>query len=364
MMKVGRNGMQNNILSPCFVIKKKKLEANLSIFTKLQEKTNIVWLYTLKCFHEQEGLTHIANALSGFSIGNLNELSIAKKSSSKYLHSYSPAYNESEVLSLAKASSTMSFNSLTQWNRYKKECATHTSLGLRINPKLSLKQPAYCDASSQNSRFGIDSSKFIDTYQSKKELFKDLEGLHFHAFCHQEVPALKLLLVHISETYKNILPKLKWLNLGGGQNFTDSSYKLEEFIEAINTFQKMHPHLTLYFEPGSTVVNHTGYFKCTILDIIEGSPSIAILNTSIETHLLDVAITKQQLMVREASENKTPYNYELTGVSCIAGDILGNYSFNTPLKIGDTIIFENMMGYTLVKQTNFNGIEKAKFYVE
>ena len=364
MMKVGRNGMPNNTQTPCFVMEKNKLDANLEIFTKLKEETNIIWLYTLKCFHEQEGLSNIANTLSGFSIGNLNELSITKTSPYTYLHSYSPAFNEKEVIPLAKASTTMSFNSLTQWNRYNKECSTHTSLGLRINPKLSLKQPAYCDASSQNSRFGMDYSKFISIYQSNKELFQDLEGLHFHAFCHQEVPALRTLLTHIKTTYKDVLPRLKWLNLGGGQNFTDPHYDIDSFTKIINDFHHIYPSLTLYFEPGSTVVHNTGYFKCTILDIIESPTPIAILDTSIETHLLDVAITKQTLTVRESSQNITPYMYELAGVSCIAGDSLGSYYFDAPLQIGDNIIFENMMGYTLVKQTTFNGIEKAKFYLE
>ncbi len=364
MMKVGRSGMPNNTQTPCFVMEKKKLDANLEIFTTLQEKTKIVWLYTLKCFNEEEGLTHIANVFSGFSIGNLNELSKTKTLPCKYLHSYAPAYDEKEVEDIAKASSTMSFNSLTQWECYNEKCSTYASLGLRINPKLSLKQPSYCDASSQNSRFGIDHGKFIDMYQSNKELFKNLEGLHFHAFCHQEVPALDSLLSHISQTYKDILPKLKWLNLGGGQNFTDPSYDLDSFIKVMNNFQKKYPQLTLYFEPGSTVVNDTGYFECTILDIIDNSPSIAVLNTSIETHLLDVAIIKQKLSVRGTSKTKTSYMYELTGVSCIAGDIMGVYYFDAPLEIGDTIVFENMMGYTLVKQTDFNGIEKAKFYLK
>lgn len=364
MMKVGRNGMPNNTASPCFVMKKKKIEANLDIFKRIGEKTNIVWIYTLKAFHEKEGLTFIANALSGFSVGNLAELSIAKALPYQHLHSYSPAFDPREVNSLAKESSTMSFNSLSQWRNYQTQCSTLTSLGLRINPKLSLKQPAYCDASSQNSRFGIAYDRFVEIYQKNEALFEHLEGLHFHAFCHQDLAALELLLVHISKIYKDILPKLKWLNLGGGQDFTSSSYDLDAFIILINAFQKKYPHLTLYFEPGSTVVSHTGYFKCSILDIIEASPSIAILNTSIETHLLDLAITKQTLKVRGASKIQTPYIYELAGVSCIAGDILGTYYFDTPLQVGDTVIFEDMMGYTLVKQTEFNGIKKAKFYIE
>lgn len=363
MMRVGRSGMQNNVPSPCFIMEKSKLDANLTILTTMQEQTNIIWLYTLKCFHEEEGLAHIANVCSGFSIGNLNELSLAKTQPYTHIHTYAPAFYQEDTIALAKASDTMSFNSLTQWLKYNKTCTTMTSLGLRINPKLSLTQPNYCDASSENSRFGVDYKKFITQYNSDENMFESLEGLHFHAFCHQELPALKILLAHIVDVYAHILPKLKWLNLGGGQNFTNTSYDTEGFIETINHFQKTYPHLTLYFEPGSSIVYDTGFFKCTILDIIEDTPSKVILDTSIESHLLDVAITKQVLSVRGSSHTKTPYAYEFAGVSCIAGDILGVYYFNTPLEIGESIIFENMMGYTLVKQTTFNGIEKANFYL-
>ena len=311
-----------------------------------------------------KGLTHIAKTLSGFSIGNLNELSKAEPYSSKHIHSYAPAYYESEVPDLAKASQTMSFNSLSQWDKYNDLCTNHSSLGLRLNPKLTLEQPAHCDASSDNSRFGVDYQKFIKVYEENVQIFKYLDGLHFHAFCHQELPALTSLLEHISNTYTHILPKLKWLNFGGGLNFTDPSFDLEGFIKTINIFQDAYPHLQIYFEPGSTIVHNTGYFSTKVLDIIEGTPSKVILDTSIESHLLDVAITKQTLLVQNTSSTKTPYTYELTGVSCIAGDILGVYNFDASLNVGDHVTFENMMGYTLVKQTEFNGIKKAKFYLE
>ena len=361
MMKVGRSGMLNSTPSPCFVMEKKNLDANLEVFTTLKEKTDITWLYTLKCFHEPDGLHYIANTLSGFSIGNLNEFSKAKTSSYEHIHSYAPAFYESEVMALADASNTMSFNSLTQWIKYNDSCAPYSSLGMRLNPKLTLEQPAHCDASSANSRFGMDYQIFIEVYEENESTFEHLEGLHFHTFCHQELSALKSLLEHISNSYTAILPKLKWLNFGGGLNFTNPTFDLDGFVETINTFQDTYPHLQLYFEPGSTIVHETGYFTTTVLDIIEDSPAKVILDTSIESHLLDIAITKQTLNVRGTSDTQTPYMYELTGVSCIAGDILGTYYFDAPLQVEDNVIFENMMGYTLVKQTKFNGIKKAEF---
>ncbi|CAA6803141.1 MAG: Carboxynorspermidine decarboxylase, putative (EC [uncultured Sulfurovum sp.] len=360
-MKDGRNGMQSRYPSPCFVMEKKKLDKNLKIFSILKEKTNITWLYTLKCFHESEGLAHISHVSSGFSIGNLNELSLAKKHQYTHIHSYAPAFYEEEVTLLADASDTMSFNSLRQWIKYSKQCQAKTSLGIRINPQLSLSQPSYCDTSHKKSRLGMSYMHFISEYNKDSQTFEYLEGLHFHAFCHQEVSALTILLTHIMKYYTHILPKLKWINLGGGQNFTHTSYDIEVFIACINHFHHQYPHIRLYFEPGSSIVHNTGYFTCTILDIIEDNPSKVILDTSIESHLLDVAITKQSLNVKGISKTKTPYVYELTGMSCIAGDIIGIYYFDKPLDIGENIIFENMMGYTLVKQNTFNGINKANF---
>ena len=332
-------------------MEKRKLDANLDYFKKLSHVTGIVWLYTVKAFHEQEGLAHIANTLDGFSIGNINEFKSIKKKPYTHLHSYAPAYYDDEVETLAQKSTTLSFNSLTQWERHSDKCS-QTSLGLRINPLLSLHQPQYCD--TNKSRLGVDYRVFLETYHTLTEL----EGLHFHALCHQNVSAFVKLIEHIRTHYQDILPKLKWLNLGGGQNFTHEEYNTDAFISAIKSFKADYPHLTLYLEPGSSVVHNTGYFESTVLDIID---NIVILNTSTETHLLDIAITKQSPIVRNTSQIKTPHTYTLTGMSCIAGDEIGTYYFNEALAIGDKVFFENMMGYTLVKQTGFNGIDKARF---
>ncbi|MFK5975263.1 MAG: hypothetical protein QM493_02035 [Sulfurovum sp.] len=350
--------MPNRLNSPYFILQKEKLQRNLDKFKSLSIYTAVRFLYTLKGFDHKEGLPQIANSLSGFSIGNLNELAKIAEYKDKYIHTYSPAYYASEVLPLAKASTTMSFNSLTQWERYHKICSSQTSIGLRINPKIPLNQPSYCDSS--NNKFGVAYSKFILLYQRDRELFKDLEGLHFHIFCHQDISALLSLLEHIDNRYRDILPSLKWLNLGGGQDFTSEKYDSQEFVKAIHKLKGKYPHITIYFEPCSSVVSDIGEFYATVLDIIEDSPSIAILNTSIETHLLDIAITKKRLKIKNASHYKTPYKYQLSGMSCIAGDTIGTYYFDAPLIIGETIIFEDMIGYTVVKQTTFNGIDNAK----
>lgn len=363
MMKDGRNGMLNKPKSPCFIMQMQKLEKNLQLFITLQEQTSVTFLYTLKCFNEPDGLIYILDKLSGFSLGNLNEYTRTQPFKQKHIHAYAPAFFEQDIRNLAQVSDTMSFNSVNQWKRYTNICAKHCSLGLRLNPKLALKQPAYCDASAANSRFGVDYAKFLLMYERDDTLFKNLEGLHFHTFCHQNVLALETLLQHIQTTYAHILPKLKWLNLGGGLNFTCPTFSVSKFTTLMNTFQNGYPNLKLYFEPGSSVVVNTGYFLTTVLDVLEGNPAKVILDTSIECHTLDVAITKQTLNVNGASQSVTPFHYELTGMSCIAGDIFGSYYFDRPLHVGDNVIFEDMMGYTLVKQTEFNGIQKARFYI-
>jgi carboxynorspermidine decarboxylase len=251
----------------------------------------------------------------------------------------------------------MSLNSLNQYKTYAKICTKHTSVGLRINPKLSLKQPKYCD--SNQSRLGVDYKEFLQNVST----LNYLEGLHFHPFCNQNVDAFATLMEHINTNYQDILPKLKWINFGGGQNFMDDSYETSKFISYVNRFRALYPNLRIYFEPASAVLYECGYFEATIMDIIQDDIPIVILNTSIEAHLLDIAITKQTPKIRNSSISPTPYQYELTGMSCIAGDIIGRYYFKTPLCVGDKIVFEDMLAYTMVKETSFNGIKQTSFVV-
>jgi len=344
--------------SPTFVLERSKLHRNLRQLRILSEQTGIKWLYTLKAFDAPPALEMIAHALDGFSIGNMTEAGKVSRYTYKKLHCYAPAFDENELETLAQLSHTLSFNSLSQWQRFAPQCHKHTSLGLRINPKLSLVQPAYCDCN--DSRLGVD----YQTFLAEAANLTELEGLHFHPFCYQNADALDILLAHIQTHYATLLPSLQWLNLGGGQEFTSNHYDTQHFIALIHTFQERYPNLTLYFEPGSAVLHECGYYICEIMDIIPHPHTpIIILNTSIESHLLDVAITKHPPKVRDTTTTSTPYRYTLSGMSCIAGDTIGTYYFTRPLHIGDKIIFENMLGYTMVKQTTFNGLKPAELQV-
>ena len=362
MMLVGRFGMSKDFETPYFLMHIMKLERNLRKLKKLESLANIKILHTLKSFNQSSITPLIAKELSGMSISSKKELQMAKEASAKHIHLYAPAFKEQDILYYVDDVQSISFNSLGQWERFK-DLGTDTSKGLRINPKLSLDIPNHCNANLNTSRLGVDYVEFLKSHDDNQSLFEKLEGLHFHALFQDSSKGLSLLFEHILNNYKKVLPHLKWLNLGGGHNFTSVDYKVDIFVKEILNFQKLYPNIKLYFEPGESVSRDCGEFVTTVLDIVTvAGKNIVILDTSIETHLLDVAIVGLKLKVRGTQKEATQHAYELTGNSCLQGDHIGNYFFTDALQIGDKVIFEDMMAYSMVKMTEFNGMQKAKFY--
>ena len=352
--------MTISMISPAFVLELSKLRDNLTKINYIQEQTGVIILHTLKSFHFIEGLEIINEYVDGYSMVNLNEYEHIEDLQTRYIHSYAPYIYPKNIESLAKASHSMSFNSLNQWDELSAMASKYCSVGLRINPQLSIKQPKYCDANI-GTRLGVLADDFWHAY-SKGELDR-LDGIHFHVLCSGGVDELRYLLSHIEKEYTTILPKLKWLNLGGGHSFGQKDYDVDEFCHIVNLFQTKNPNIKLIFEPGEGLLVDSGYFRTTILDIIKtNDTSVAILDTSIEAHLLDIAITKQKPKIKSSSKSGK-YNYIISGMSCIAGDIIGEYSFEKPLKIGEQIIFKDMIAYTTVKQTEYNGIANASFLI-
>lgn len=353
--------MNSTYKTPCFVMKKAKLAKNLERLHLLEKRANVKIFHTLKSFNERSVVPFIAEKLSGMSVGSSKEISMAKEAKAKALHLYAPAFKKEELFSLLHEVHSVSFNSLSQWRAFHNMNAK-ASMGLRINPKLHLPIPDYCNPNLSYSRLGVDALAFLECYEKEVASFKNLEGLHFHALFQSSVEGLRVLIEHIMQHYPAILPQLKWINFGGGHNFTDETYDVESFVTLMNLFHKHYPHITLYFEPGESVTKGCGNFMTTVLDIVhvEGQ-NIVILDTSIETHLLDVAIVNQRLTVHGTQPFSTPYFYVLAGNSCLQGDIIGEYFFKKELNIGDEVVFEDMMGYSMVKMTEFNGMEKAEF---
>ncbi len=361
MTEAGTSGMITD--TPYFELDSDKLQKNLDRLSYIEKKSRAKILHTVKSFNQTEALHIISKSISGISAGNLNELSLAK--SAPYIHSYAPYFHKGHIIAIAKKSDSMSLNSLQQWDLHSRELGRDTSLGLRINPKLTLKQPRYCNP-NRSAWLGVDEDLFISDLVGNPDRYDRLEGLHFHVLCGQDLGGLKYLLSHIDKNFSHIMPHIKWINLGGGHNFTSETYDIEGLVLLLKSFSAKYPNIQLVFEPGESVVKDSGVFVTTVVDIIDDT--IAILDTSIEAHMLDIAITKISPEVRgaskkEISKNSDKYPYQLTGMSCIAGDIIGDYNFTKALNIGDRVIFEDMMGYSMVKQTEFNGIDKAEFKI-
>jgi len=339
----------------------KRLEKNLTKIQQIEKEANVKILHTVKSFNQPSVLPIIGSKLSGMSIGNIKELEMAQKAEAEDIHLYAPAYKENELKEIIEKVTTLSFNSLNQFSRFK-SLSEKASIGLRINPKLHLPIPYHCNPNEFSSRLGVDYMEFLEVFQSEPNHFDNLAGLHFHSLFQSSEVGTTLLLDHILEYYQILLPKLKWINLGGGHLFTSDNFNVNNFIKTVNRFQLLYPKIQLYFEPGEAVIKGCGEFVTTVLDIVHISgQDVVILDTSTETHLLDVAIVNQRLKVKNTQSNSTPYFYELTGNSCLQGDIIGEYFFTHPLEVGDHVIFEDMMGYTMVKTTQFNGIKEALF---
>jgi len=350
--------------TPYFILHQEKLEQNLAKLKELEKRANVQILHTLKSFNEQSVLPLISEALSGMSVSSIKELQMAKEVLAKHIHLYAPAFKENELKAYIDEVESISFNSLGQWERFK-NLGVSASKGLRINPQLQLPIPSHCNPNLDHSRLGIPMGTFLEAFQKEQKRFEALEGLHFHALFQSSAEGTILLLDYLLEHYQEVLPQLKWLNLGGGHNFTDVDYDVDAFVKHIVNFQKLYPNIQLFFEPGESVTKGCGEFVCRVLDIVNiGGQNIVILDTSVETHLLDVAIVNMRLKVKETQSFSTPYFYELAGNSCIQGDYIGEYFFTKPLEIGDEVIFEDMMSYSMVKMTEFNGMGKARFYLQ
>jgi carboxynorspermidine decarboxylase len=355
--------MNNTFETPYFLLHQAKLEQNLQKLQNLEKQTGVKILHTLKSFNEPSVLPSIIQNLSGLSISSPKELQMAIEANARHIHLYAPAFSESTLNSMIDSVQTISFNSLSQWQKFK-DVNSSVSKGLRLNPELSFDIPKHCNPNLSNSRLGVKVKEFVKLYHENQESFTNLKGLHIHALFQSSSYDLEILLNHIQNSCQSILSQLKWLNLGGGHDFTSYDYNVEHFGKVIKNFQSAYPNIQLYFEPGESVIKGCGEFVATVLDIIENdAQSIVILDTSIETHLLDVAIVNLQLKVQGTQKEPTPYPYTLTGNSCLQGDIIGEYFFTHKLEIGDKIFFEDMMAYSMVKMTEFNGMDRASFYL-
>jgi carboxynorspermidine decarboxylase len=347
--------------SPCWLLEETLLKRNLEQLQEIKNKTGVKILLALKGYALWKSFPLLRPYLDGCCASGLHEAKLAHETFSKEVHTYSPAFKEEEIDEIAQISHHLVFNSPEQFQRFSaqaKKINPDLSLGLRVNPEYSVSPKEIYNPCALNSRLGTTLKNFDES------ILEQCDGLHFHALCEQDSDALEFVLKNFEEKFGTYIPHMQWINFGGGHHITRKGYDIEKLIKLINNFKEKY-HVEVYLEPGEAIGWETGALITTVLDIIHNGMDIAILDTSAEAHMPDTIIMPYRADVRNAGvSGEKKYTYRLSGNTCLAGDIMGDYSFDTPLNIGDTIIFEDQMHYTMVKATTFNGIKLPSIAIQ
>lgn len=348
--------------SPCYVCEEQLLENNLKLLKRVQDEAGVTILLALKGFAMHSTFDLCRQYLKGCCASGLHEAKLAHEVFQGEVHTYSPAFKPEEFEEITQISDHIVFNSFNQFNTYKDKVLPHNSLGLRVNPQYSSVEVDIYNPCGQYSRLGITHKEFEKAIEDNECCaLNGIDGLHFHALCEQNVDALEGALANFEAYFSQYFDKLQWVNFGGGHHITRADYDVEGLITLLKGFKERYPHLKVYLEPGEAIGWQTGYLEATVLDIVHNEIDIAVLDTSAEAHMPDTLAMPYTPQVRNATiinqkSYTTQNHYRLAGNTCLAGDVIGDYSFETPLKIGDKIILEDMIHYTMVKTTTFNGI--------
>jgi carboxynorspermidine decarboxylase len=319
---------------------------------RVQQESGVKIILALKGFSMWSTFPLVGQYLHGCTASSVWEAKLAKYEMGREVHAYSPAYKQNDMDELVTLVNHLSFNSLSQWNRYKEQIAqAGIHAGLRVNPEHREAETELYDPSAPGSRLGVKASDLIDADLS------GISGLHIHNLCECDSYATERTIKAVEEKFGRWLPQMDWVNLGGGHLMTQQGYDLDHLIDVLKDF-KQKWQIEVILEPGSAVAWQTGTLVSEVVDIVENEGQIAILDISATAHMPDVLEMPYRPEVRGASmPDEKQYNCKLAGNSCLAGDVIDTYSFDTPLAVGDRIIFEDMIHYTMVKTTFFNGVE-------
>jgi len=333
----------------------------MEVIKQIKDATGAKVLLALKGYALWKSFPLIRPYLDGCCASGLHEAKLADETFAKEVHTYAPAFKEEELEEIASLSHHLVFNSPSQFKRFAsqaKKFNPHISLGLRLNPEYSQAPTELYNPCGPYSRLGTTQANFDPT------ILSECDGLHFHALCEQSADALENVLTHFEKKFGSYISQMKWINFGGGHHITRKGYDVEKLISLIKTFKKKYD-VEVYLEPGEAIGWETGVLMSTVLDIVHNGIEIAILDSSAEAHMPDTIIMPYRAEVSGAGKaGEKAYTYRLAGNTCLAGDIMGDYSFDEPLKTGDKIIFEDQMHYTMVKATTFNGIKLPSIAIE
>lgn len=340
--------------SPCYIVDERLLIKNLEILQSVQQRTGCSILLALKGFSMYSVFPLVGKYLKGVTASSLFEARLGYEEMGKEVHIYTPAYVVEEFDEILRICDHIIFNSFDQWNRFKDQVKSlntkKVSCGIRINPEYSeIKTPIY-DPCFQYSRLGVTLSNF------RPDELGGIEGLHFHTMCEQNSDTLERTIQVVDKKFGKYIKKMKWLNLGGGHHITRPDYDIDTLVRSIKFFQNKYG-VNIYLEPGEAVALNTGYLVARVLDIVDNGMKIAILDTSAACHMPDVLEMPYRPEIIDAGKpGEYPYTYRLGGLTCLAGDIIGDYSFKQPLKPDDRLVLCDMAHYTMVKNNTFNGV--------
>jgi len=346
----------SKIPSPSYVLEERLLRRNLKLISSVKERSGAEIILAFKAFASWKAFPIIKEYISLSTASSVNEARLAFEEMGCLAHTYSPAYTAGNFPEFLKYSSHITFNSLSQYERFypvaKAFDERKISCGLRINPEYSCVGTDLYNPCSPGSRMGIIAD------QLGSALPVGIDGLHFHTLCESTSYDLEKTLEAVEMRFGVFLPQLKWLNMGGGHLMTSEGYDVDHLVELLKSFQSKYPNLKLILEPGSAFVWETGYLLSTVVDIVENHGiSTAILDVSFSCHMpdcLEMPYKPHIIGATDAVPGKP--TYRMGGNSCLAGDFLGDWSFEKPLHIGDPVVFMDMIHYTTVKTTMFNGI--------
>lgn len=342
--------------SPCFVIDEVAIERNIKILHDVQVRSGAKVLAALKAFSCWSLAPLISRYLSGTCASGYHEARLGKEQFGGEVHVFSAAFSQKEFNHILPMADHIIFNSFSQWQKYQTQMsASSVQCGLRINPQHSEGSVDIYDPCAAGSRLGIPLSEF-----SGQDL-TGITGLHFHTLCEQGVEPLRRTLAVIEEKFADYLPHMQWINFGGGHHISHPDYDVEGLIELIKAFSKKY-HVQVYLEPGEAIAIRSGVLVSEVLDVNYTDRQQVILDTSATCHMpdtlempyrADIALSRG-VMAGEATQYEN--SYRLGGMTCLAGDVIGDYSFTQPLAEGDRVMFDDMAHYTMVKTTTFNGV--------
>ncbi|NDW08168.1 carboxynorspermidine decarboxylase [Dysgonomonas sp. 520] len=346
----------HKIPSPCYVMEEELLRKNLSLIQSVKEKAGVNIILAFKAFAMWKSFPIIREYIPHSTASSIYEAQLAFEEMGSPAHTFSPAYTDENFPIFMKYSSHITFNSLSQFQRFYpmvEKDGNKISCGLRVNPEFSVVETDLYNPATPGSRLGVIADQLGDT------LPKGIEGLHFHTLCESSSFDLEKTLLVVEKKFGHLLSQVKWLNMGGGHLITRKGYNVDHLVLLLKSFKAKYPHLDIIMEPGSAFVWETGVLVSTVVDVVENRGiKTAILDVSFACHMPDCLEMPYKPRIRGAYHDPVEGKptYRMGGNSCLSGDFIGEWSFDEPLAIGDKIVFEDMIHYTTVKTTMFNGI--------